>query len=819
MGFAQTFSFAVALLARAQRGGAEAPVSFRYGCTDGHRQFSFCDTQLPLERRVEDLISRLTLDEKPQLLEARFSPLGNISRLGVPQYDWGGNCIHGVQSRCGTGTRNDTRCPTPFPNPNHLGAAFNESVWHGMGRVIGRELRSLWRQGVGENHPPTELPPIGLDCWSPNINIVRDPRWGRNMETPGEDPLLNGRFGVAVTQGLQQGEDSKYLQAVVTLKHFVANSLEGTWPGPGGPPSYPGRGLCPGGQCTRHTIDPNISAYDLASSYFPAFRASVVEGGALGVMCSYNSVNGVPSCANKWLLGQKLRKEWGFKGYVTGDSGAVKDIFTHHFFVPSMEDAVREAVEAGTDVQSGPWPSGRPWSVVGAYQTMIPKLVRSGNLSEEALDVALRHTLTLRFRLGLFDPPEQQAYEHVSPDVVRSEEHVAAAVEAADQGLVLLQNRDSTLPITGGVVAVIGPHATARFDLLGNYLGQTCPKLDDGGKEQFSCIESIEEAFRNLTGSVVYAPGLPNVTSNETGLFASAVEVAKKADHVVLALGLDTGSVEMEGQDRKSTALPPGQVALFDAVRAAGRPLTVVLLNGGIVSMSHVKEHADAIVEAWYPGFFGARAIAKAVLGHTNRWGKLPVTVYDESYQDQVDMLDFGMTKSPGRTYRYFTGEPLWPFGFGLSYTTFSLKLATSSEVRVAQAGGKAVIKVQVTNTGPRDGDEVVMAFFTPRAGTVPAGSRAALLRRQMFGFRRVSLRPSETAEVEFEVEAEKLALVADSGDRVSFAGAYDMNLTNGAGVSQSATAMVVATQGETQPYVYEPWAPRAVQAEQALVV
>ncbi|CAK0849068.1 unnamed protein product [Prorocentrum cordatum] len=792
---------------------AATPLPFRYACTEGHRQFPFCDASLPLARRVDDLVSRLSLDEKPQLMEARFSPRGNISRLGVPQYDWGANCIHGVESRCGSGGR----CPTPFPNPNFLGAAFNETVWHGMGRVIGRELRSLWRQGVGENHPPTELPPVGLDCWSPNVNIVRDPRWGRNLETPGEDPFLLGRFGVAVTQGLQQGEDPRYLQAVVTLKHFVANSLEGAWPGPGGPARFPGKGLCPGGSCTRHTIDPNISAYDLASSYFPAFRSSVVEGGALGVMCSYNAVNGVPSCANKWLLGQKLREEWGFQGYVTGDSGAVEDIYRSHWYVASMEDAVAAAVQAGTDVQSAGWGRHGPWAVRGEYITMIPELVRSGKLSEAALDAALKRTLSLRFRLGLFDPPAAQAYEHFAPNVVRSEEHVRAALDAAEQGFVLLQNRNRTLPISGGVVAVIGPHAGARYGLLGNYLGQTCPELTAKGGEQYGCVQSIAEALGNLT-TVLSAPGLPSVTSEDRSLFDGAVQVAKQADHVVLALGLDTSSIEAEGTDRKSIALPAGQVALFDAVRAAGKRVTVVLLNGGAVAMSHVKEHADAIVEAWYPGFYGGRALARALLGITNRWGKLPVTVYDEDFEKQFDMLDFDMTKGPGRTYRYFTGEPLWPFGHGLSYTTFALRLLSAAKVDIPQRGGQTTIRVEVTNTGDREGDEVVMAFFSPR-GAAPRGSRAALLRRQLFGFRRVSLRAGESAAVEFAVGAETLALFADSGDRVSHAGAYALQLTSGAGAGESVAAEVVAAEGEPQPVLLEAWAPRARAARAALVV
>ena len=263
-------------------------------CAPPHDHYEFCDTTLPLSSRIDDLIGRLTLDEKPTLLVARNSPKGNISRLGIPEYDWGANCVHGVESRCSP----DGRCPTSYPNPNSLGATFNVSVWRGMASVIGLELRALWLQGVGENHA-SNLPHLGLDCWSPNINIVRDPRWGRNLETPSEDPFVCGRFGEEVTRGLQEGADERYLQAVVTLKHFDANSLEGAWG--------------PHGTLTRHTVDVNISLYDLFSSYLPAFERSVARGGAKGVMCSYNAINGVPSCVNGWLLTTVLRGQWNVR--------------------------------------------------------------------------------------------------------------------------------------------------------------------------------------------------------------------------------------------------------------------------------------------------------------------------------------------------------------------------------------------------------------------------------------------------------------------------------------------------------------------------
>ena len=305
--------------------------------------------------------------------------------MGLPAFDWGGNCIHGVQSEC---TANGV-CATSYPNPNALGVSFNRSVWRGMGNTIGVELRAFYLLGVGEAHS-SNLPPIGLDCWSPNINIVRDPRWGRNLETPGESPYLNGQFGVEVTLGLQNGTlDERYMQAVVTLKHFDANSLEGPW----------GKD----NKITRHTVDANISMYDLFETYLPAFRDSVVDGKAAGVMCSYNAVNGVPACASSFLLQDVLRDEWGFDGYVTSDSGAVKDILENHHYTSNWNDTVKAAIEAGCDMESASWPKDHPWSTGGPYIDYVPGVVRSGLMNESKLDDALRHTLDLRFRLGLFD--------------------------------------------------------------------------------------------------------------------------------------------------------------------------------------------------------------------------------------------------------------------------------------------------------------------------------------------------------------------------------------------------------------------------------
>ena len=365
--------------------------------TTNTSSFPFCDTSLATQTRVNDLISRLTLAEKVAMLTARQSPSGDVPHLGVPEYDWGTNCIHGVQSRCTQpltkGDNSTIRCPTSFPNPIGLGAAFNRSLWHMMASVIGIELRALWLQGVGENHADN-LPHVGLNCWSPNINIARDPRWGRVLETTGEDPVLTGAFGEEYTLGLQQSDDpdlQRYLQAVVTLKHFAAYSVE----------SYEG--------VSRHDYDADVSPYDAATTFFPAWRQSIRYGQARGVMCSYNEVNGVPSCASSFLLQDVLRGPaegggFGFDGYVTSDSGAIQDIYDNasHGYANFPEEGVALALNASCDVDSslaeGDEDTGSPymWYAQGAVDRGL--LVES-----DAVDNAMNRTLFLRFELGLFD--------------------------------------------------------------------------------------------------------------------------------------------------------------------------------------------------------------------------------------------------------------------------------------------------------------------------------------------------------------------------------------------------------------------------------
>lgn len=715
-------------------------VTFRACSTTPVDKFPFCNVSLSTEERVQDLISRLSLDDKAPLLTARESPKGGVPAIGLPEYDWGANCIHGVQSRCGE------KCPTTFPNPNAQGAAFNRTLWKAMAAVTGRELRALWLADIGENHP-NNIPHLGLDCWSPNININRDPRWGRNLETPGEDPYLNGQYGAFHTMGLQQGEDPRYLQAIVTLKHWDAYSLEDDGGGAGKP--------------TRHNFNAIVSNRDLADTYWPAWKNSVRQGKAKGVMCSYNAVNGVPSCASSFLLQTVLRDTWGFDGYITSDSGAITDIYAEHKYKNSTEvQAVAFAVQSGCDVDSGP-----------DYDSALAQAVKTGLIQEKAVDLLLERTFRLKFELGLFDPMEGQPYwNYRVNDTVDTPENFALAREAVRAGMVLLQNNNQVLPFKKGLkLGVIGPHAQAQAALTGNYLGQQC--ADAYGS--FDCIQTPADALQkaNKGGSVQVAQGC-GVADNSTAGFAQAVQVAQGSDAILLLMGLDTSAVEKEGHDRTSIDLPGVQLQLIQAVvKAAGsKPVALVLLNGGAVALDWVKANVNGIVEAFYPGKWGAEAIADVVFGDYNPGGKMPYTTYSSNYVNQIAFEDMNMTTGVGRTYRYFTGTPLWPFGFGMSYTSFTLSLDQTST--------QSAVVIKVTNTGKRDGDEVVQVYFSPVK--VSLTNPATLPRSQLVDFERAHLAAGSSTLLAFEIADESVALVDGKGNLVVAPGTYQFIFTNG---------------------------------------
>lgn len=731
-----------------------SPLLIPRACSDeAHSGFPFCNTSLSEVERVHDLRSRLNLHQKALLLTARASPRGDVPEIGLPEYNWGANCVHGVQSTCGS------RCATNFPNPVNLGAIFDPADVAAMGGVIGHELRALWLEGARENYKAG--PHLGLDCWSPNININRDPRWGRNMETPSEDPLVNARYGVAYTRGLQDGEDKRFLQAVVTLKHWVAYSLE----------HFDG--------IDRMAFNAVVTRYDFVDTYLPAFKASVVEGKAQGVMCSYNRVNGVPMCGNRQLNTDLLRDHLGFNGYITSDSGAIEGIFREAHYTKTLCDAGKLAIETGTDVNSG-----------SVYERCLEKLVADKELEMGPVDAAVDRSLALRFRLGLFDPIDDQPYWHVPPTEVNTAASQELSLNLTRKSLVLLQNHGDALPLRKkSKIAVLGPHAEARRGIMGNYYGQIC----HGDYLELGCVETPLQAIRKVNGddNTLFARGCGVNDSNTDG-FAAAVAAAQAADAVVLFLGIDT-SIEREAGDRVNIDVPATQLALLKAVRRATqttkKPVTVVLFNGGVLGCEELVLHTDALLEAFYPGFFGAQAVADVLFGDYNPGGKLPVTMYRSSYVDKIDMKSMSMTAYPGRSYRYYKEVPVFPFGFGLSYTTFKLsapghpsqspKQGLLEPEFIVTPDANATFEVVVANTGKREGDEVVLAFFRPLA--INATGPATLLNEQLFDYRRVTLAPGKKSELKFTVSVTTLALHNEVGDLVSYPGFYELLLSNGA--------------------------------------
>jgi beta-glucosidase len=812
------------------------------------------DPHQPLEKRVDDLLSRMTLEEKAsQVLSA--SP--GIERLGVPAYDWWNECLHGV-ARAGRAT--------VFPEPIGLAATWDTGLLLRVATAISDEARAKHHEFVRRGKRGIYQ---GLTFWTPNINLFRDPRWGRGMETYGEDPYLTGRMAVQFIRGLQ-GDDPRYLKTVATAKHYAVHS---------------------GPESTRHIFDARVDEQDLRDTYLPQFQAAVKEGGAFSVMCAYNSLDGLPACANPRLLGNILREEWGFPGYVVSDCGAIGDIYQGHKAAKNAAEGVAMAMRAGCDLDCGL-----------EYQNIVPA-VRQGLLSEKDVDTAVRRLLTARFKLGMFDPPEMVPWARIPYSVNDSPPHHELALEAARESIVLLKNEYGALPLSKNLktIAVIGPNADSVEVLLGNYNGEpshpvtplegirqkvlpgtrvlyargsdlaegmplfeTVPAsalfTSDGGDRRsglaaeyfntsnFNGRAYIGKAFvsqamrkaatipanpqplftridpqlnfdwrdgaprpdmdddnfgvrwtgylsapvsgkyqlgaTGLNSYEVYLDGKPLVERDnvherayewktvdlEAGKLYpirvdfhevhgdadirlvwapphgsyedEALDIARQADVVLMFLGL---SPRLEGEemrvpvegfsggDRVRLGIPRVQEQLLQSVSALGKPVVLVLLNGSAVAVNWAREHVPAIVELWYPGQAGGTALADALFGDYNPAGRLPVTFYKS--EDQLPAFDDYNMK--GRTYRYFEGEPLYPFGYGLSYTTFSYRnLRLPGE---APAGGSLKVSVEVENSGKRAGDEVVQ-LYVKHPGVI----------RELQGFERVLLRAGEHKTVEF---------------------------------------------------------------------
>jgi beta-glucosidase len=668
-----------------------------------------------IEERVDDLISQMTIEEKAWQM-GNESPA--IERLGIPQYNWWNEALHGV-ARAGIAT--------VFPQAIGLASTWNPDLIYRMAEVISDEGRAKHheaiRNGVRDLY-------TGLTFWSPNVNIFRDPRWGRGQETYGEDPYLTSRLAVNFVQGMQ-GTDPHYLKTVATPKHFAVHS---------------------GPEDERHYFDAAVSQRDLRMTYLPAFEACIVEGQAYSIMGAYNRVNGEACCASPTLLQNILRDEWGFEGYVVSDCGAIDDIYSGHRLVRSPTEAAALAVKTGCDLECG-CTYGIP-----CHYGRLAEAVEQGLLTEEDLDRSVKRLFMARFRLGMFDPPDQVPYAQIPFSVIDSPEHRELALEVARQSLVLLKNEDGLLPLGRDDVksiAVIGPNADETLVLTGNYMGTPA--------EPVSVLAGIQALVPPET-EVNYARGCEIVDDSQGG-FAEAVQAAEKSQIAVMVMGL---SQQLEGEenqqegnppgvrsrgDRMTLDLPPIQEQLMQVVYETGTPVILVLMNGSAVSINWADEHIPAILEAWYPGQAGGTAVAEAIFGLTNPGGRLPVTFY----QSASDLPAFDDYSMENHTYRYFTGQPLYPFGFGLSYSTFTyrnLQIVPES----VKAGDPVSIQVEVENTGQHLGDEVVQLYLKDVEASLPV----PLL--QLQGFTRVRLAPGEEQTVEFTLTAKQMSFADEDG-------------------------------------------------------
>jgi beta-glucosidase len=663
------------------------------------------------EARARALVSRMTLAEKVAQMR---NDAPAIPRLGIPAYGWWNEALHGV-ARAGLATA--------FPQAIGMAATWDAQLVRREAEVISTEARAKYNDNIAHGRQGRSYQ--GLTFWSPNVNIFRDPRWGRGQETYGEDPFLSGSMAVQFIRGMQ-GTDPRYLKTVATVKHFAVHS---------------------GPEPSRHTFDARVSERDLHETYLPQFRAGIEQGGAYSVMCAYNALYGQPACGSALLLDSILRTRWKFRGYVVSDCDAVDDIYETHHLQPNGARASAVAVRAGTDLDCG-----------SAYRHLT-EAVDSGLVSEAAIDTAVYRLFLARFRLGMFDSASAVPWSGLSMHDVDRPADRALARRVADESIVLLKNARHTLPLSKRVktLAVIGPNANDADMLLGNYNGAP--------SDTVTPLEGIRAAVGPGT-RVMYAVGsdlAAGIRARDAGANAdsarmldSAMTIARQADAVILVLGI---SPRLEGEemrvhvpwfnggDRTSLDLPAPQQALMRAVTALGKPTVLVLMSGSAVAIDWADAHVPGILEAWYPGQAGGTAIADVLFGDYDPAGRLPVTFY-RSASDLPAFDDYSMA---GRTYRFFSGTPLYPFGHGLSYTTFSYSNLRVSAPRVG-ADDTLTVSVDVRNTGGRSGDEVVQLYVKHLGSSVPRA------REDLRGFARVSLSPGELRTVRLRVPVASLA-------------------------------------------------------------
>ncbi len=666
---------------------------------------SYQDTSLSASERAGSLVDRLTLEEK---IRQMMDGAPAIDRLGVAQHHYWNECLHGV-ARAGKAT--------VFPQVIGLAAAFNTDLHHRVAVAISDEARAKHHEAARRGNRGGYF---GLTFWSPNINIFRDPRWGRGHETYGEDPYLTARLGVAFVKGLQ-GDHPRYLKLVATPKHFAVHS---------------------GPELERHRFDAIVSPRDLNETYLPAFKACIQEAKSASIMGAYNRINGRPCCASDLLLNDILRRRWGFTGFVVADCGAVYNLHAHHKTSPTASHAAADAVKSGCDMECG-----------DQYHHLL-QAVQDGLITEDEINIALTNIFTARFRLGMFDPPESVPYTKIPADIVNCESHRELACQAARESIVLLKNDKHLLPLDKGIrsVAVVGPLAFYPKMLLGNYNGLS--------PDMVTPVQGILDKLSPGT-RVTWEPGCELTGGPELNTMKIGWSVSD-ADVIIAVLGFspdlegEVGEAEDSegGGDRLRIDLPGRQQQLLEHLHDTGKPVVLVLTGGSPITINWAKEHISAIVMCWYPGEAGGHAVADVLFGDYNPAGRLPVT-FPKSLDQLPVFSDYSMT---GRTYRFMADEPLFRFGYGLSYTTFEYGRLSFSGTQITK-NQALTVSVDVTNTGNLAGDEVVQLYISDLEASVPVP------RRHLEGFKRIHLRSGETQSVEFTITSSQLAVYDDTGN------------------------------------------------------
>ena len=685
---------------------------------------AYLNERLSFEERAKDLVSRMSVEEcAGQML---FNAPA-IERLGVKSFNWWNEALHGV-ARSGLAT--------VFPQAIGLAATFDADLLHETADVISTEGRAKFNsyQKYGDHDIYK-----GLTFWSPNINIFRDPRWGRGHETFGEDPYLTARLGEEFVRGLQ-GDHPRYLKSAACAKHYAVHS---------------------GPENLRHEFDAVVTPKDLWETYLPAFETLAVKAKVAGFMGAYNRTNGEPCCGSKTLLVDILRKKWGFRGYVTSDCWAIKDFHMFHKVTNTAVESVALAVKNGCDLNCG--------NLYGH----IMEAFNEGQLTEEDIRTAATNLMTIQMRLGFYD--KNVPFDNISYDCVDSADHRAFNLDIARKGLVLLKNRNKVLPLSvrkNRTIAVIGPNADSQSALKGNYHGSA--------GQWHTILEGVVSAFPKAR--VLYSEGchIYKEKVQNLGQFrdrdAEVCQLVGMADVVILAVGLDEF---LEGEeshqsnayasgDKTDLLLPVPQRNLItvacDKANELGKPIVIVNVSGSSIDLLDGNEKADAIIQAFYPGAEGGRAVGGLLRGDFSPSGRLPVTFYTNA-NTMPEFTDYAMEN---RTYRFFNEKPLYPFGYGLSYTSFDYDLPKLSAKKVGIGHGVG-LKVKVTNTGKLAGEEVVQVYVRVMDAAVRVPNF------QLCGFKRVSLEPGETKQVDFQIDPSSLQIVLDDGRRVAHAGKFDV--------------------------------------------